>query len=128
MRGLESKTGCYAGLHCRDVNCRWTFLALFNVEAHFLTFVQCLVTITSDGCVVDKYVLTAIFRSDKAKTFRRIKPLNCTSTQDNTLYIKNNKRAPVSSERVASVLHKPCRKTFPFTMTFHTGLTLVVQG
>jgi hypothetical protein len=37
---------------------------------------------------VDKNVLTAIFRSDKAETLRRVKPLNCTSTQDNTLYIK----------------------------------------
>ncbi len=78
------------GLHGRYVDCRWTFLTLLDVEAHFLTFVECFVTLASDCGVVNEYVLAAIFRSDEAETFRRVEPLNCTSTQDNTLYQKNN--------------------------------------
>jgi hypothetical protein len=37
---------------------------------------------------VNEYVLAAIFRSDETETLRRVEPLNCTSTQDNTLYKK----------------------------------------
>ena len=63
-------------------------MTLLDVEAHFLTFVECFVTIARNSGVVNEYVLAAIFWSDKAETLRRVKPLNCTSTQDNTLYIK----------------------------------------
>ena len=79
------------GLDCGDVYRCWTFLALLHVEANFLTFIKRFVTIASDSSVVNEYVLAAIFRSDKAETLRRVEPLNCTSTQDNTLYIINNK-------------------------------------
>ncbi len=65
-------------------------MTLLDVEAHFLTFVERFVTLASDCGVVNEYVLAAIFRSDEAETFRRVEPLNCTSTQDNTLYQKNN--------------------------------------
>jgi len=110
-----------ANLHRRDVYRRWAFLALLDVEAHFLTFVKCLVTITSDGCVVNEYVLSAIFRSDKAKTFRRVEPLYCTSTQDNTLYIKNNKRVLVSNDWEARTPPTDqYAKPLPFTMIIHT--------
>lgn len=63
-------------------------MALLDVEAHFLTFVECFVTLASNCGVVNENVLAAIFRSDETKTFRRVEPLNCTSTQDNTLYKK----------------------------------------
>ena len=76
------------GLHGGDVNRRWTLLALLNIEAHFLTFIKRFVTIAGDSGVVYKYILSAIFRSDKAETLRRVEPLYCTSTQDNTLYKK----------------------------------------
>ena len=79
------------GLHCRDVSRCWAFLTLLDVEADFLTFIKRFVTIASDSGVVNEYVLAAIFRRDKAETLRRVEPLNCTSTQNNTLYIKNNK-------------------------------------
>ena len=82
-------------LHCRNVDCRRTFLALLDVEAHFLTFVECLITVASDCGVMDEYVLSAIFRSDETKTFRRVEPLNCTSTQDNTLYKKQQMDRPM---------------------------------
>jgi len=85
-RGLGVKPCQETGLHSRHIDCRWTFLALLDIEAHFLTFVECLVTIACNCGVVNEYVLAAIFRSDETETFRRVKPLNCTSTQDNTLY------------------------------------------
>lgn len=88
MRGLRIKPCQLTGLHSGNVNCRWAFLTLLDIKAHFLTFVERLVTFASDSGMVDEYVLAAIFRSDKAETFRRVEPLNCTSTQDNTLYIK----------------------------------------
>ena len=89
-RGLRVIPCLLTGLHCGDVNRCWAFLTLLDVEANFLTFIKRFVTIASDSGVVNENVLAAIFRRDKAETLRRVEPLNCTSTQDNTLYKKNN--------------------------------------
>jgi len=35
---------------------------------------------------VNEYVLSTVFRSDETEAFRCVEPLNCTSTQSNTLY------------------------------------------
>jgi hypothetical protein len=75
-------------------------LTLFHVEANLLTFIKRFVTIASDSSVVNEYVLATIFWRDKTETLRRVEPLNCTSTQDNTLYIKNNKMDRLSEKQV----------------------------
>jgi len=40
--------------------------------------------------MVNKYVFATVFRSDETKSLRRVEPLNCTSTQDNTLSTQDN--------------------------------------
>ncbi|ASJ75524.1 hypothetical protein IMCC3135_27350 [Granulosicoccus antarcticus IMCC3135] len=82
-------------------------MALLDVEAHFLTFVESFVTVAGDCGVMNENVLTAIFWSDETKTFRRVEPLNCTSTQDNTLYQKNNNMDMPFREPEALLLRKP---------------------
>ena len=119
-RGLRAIPCLLTGLYCGDVNRRWAFLTLLHVEADFLTFIKRFVTIASDSGVVNENVLAAIFRRDKAETLRRVEPLNCTSTQDNTLYIKNNKMDRSSENRQFEATN-----TFSpdpsLTITFHVN-------
>ena len=100
QRGLHVIPCLLTGLHCGDVNRCWAFLTLLDVEANFLTFIKRFVTIASDSGVVNEHVLAAIFRRDKAETLPRVEPLNCTSAQDNTLYIENNKMDRPSEKQV----------------------------
>ena len=108
------------GLHSGDVNRRWAFLTLLDVKAYFLTFIKRFVTIASDSGVVNEYVLAAIFRSDKAETLRRVEPLNCTSTQDNTLYIKNNKWTDILNNQAFESTNT-FSLDLSLTMTFHVN-------
>jgi len=74
---------------CSDVYCCRALLTLLDVESHFLTFIEGLIPVAVDGCVVDENVLATVFGSDEAEALRRVEPLDCTSTQNNTLYRKN---------------------------------------
>ncbi len=63
-----------------------------------MPFVESFVTIACDGCMVNKYVFATVFRSDETKSLRRVEPLNCTSTQDNTLIKTTYRRLPVTEK------------------------------
>jgi hypothetical protein len=106
------------GLDCGNVNRCWSFLTLLHIEAYFLTFIKRLVTIASDSCVVDEYVLATIFRRNKAETLRCVEPLNCTSTQNNTLYIKTTKWTDRLKNRQFKTT-TAFRPDLPLTITFH---------
>ena len=73
-----------------DVASSGAFLALLDVEGHFLTFGQRLEAAALNGAVVDEDVLGAIVRSDEAKTFLVTEPLNCTCSHFGYLLIRLN--------------------------------------
>ena len=60
------------------VNCSWTFLAVLNFELNVLAFSQSFETVTLDSGEVYKHIFAAISRSNEAKTFRLVEPLNLT--------------------------------------------------
>ena len=72
-------------LNRRDVDRSRPFLTLFDIERDFLTFVEGFITVAIDRRVVNKHVLTTLFRCDKTKTLGCVEPLNRSSTQDNAL-------------------------------------------
>jgi len=62
------------GLQRGNVTRCWAFGAIFNGEGNLLTFIKSFVVVALDSREMDEYVLAAIVRSDKAKTFIRVKP------------------------------------------------------
>jgi len=67
-----------SGLDSGDAGCLRAFGALFDFKADLLAFSQGTEAITDDSGEMDKNVLAAVFRSDKAKTLGFVKPLNGT--------------------------------------------------
>gem|GEM_PF-4388334 len=60
------------------VNSRWAFLAVLNFELNVLAFSQSFEAITLDCREVYEYIFAAVSRSNEAKTFRLVEPLNLT--------------------------------------------------
>ena len=71
---------------CYVNSCR-TFLAVLNFELNVLTFSQSFEAITLDSGEVYEHVFAAISRSNEAKTFRLVEPLNLTF---NLCHLKNS--------------------------------------
>jgi hypothetical protein len=93
MSGLDCREGRYkkrnpavAGLPelpkgestARDIGSLLAFRALRDFELDFLTFFEGLETVHIDCGEVREQILTAVIRSDEAKTFGIIEPLNST--------------------------------------------------
>lgn len=71
---------------CYVNSCR-TFLTVLNFELNVLTFSQSFETITLDSGEVYEHIFAAISRSNEAKTFRLVEPLNLTF---NLCHLKNS--------------------------------------
>lgn len=71
---------------CYVNSCR-TFLAVLNFELNVLTFSQSFEAITLDSGEVYEHIFAAISRSNEAKTFRLVEPLNLTF---NLCHLKNS--------------------------------------
>ena len=71
---------------CYVNSCR-TFLTVLNFELNVLTFSQSFEAITLDSGEVYEHVFAAISRSNEAKTFRLVEPLNLTF---NLCHLKNS--------------------------------------
>src|SRR5690606_25103770 len=67
------------GLCALNVSSLRTFLALLDIELHFLTFGQRFEAFTSDSTEVYEYVCTAVVLSDETEAFLVVKPLHSTS-------------------------------------------------
>lgn len=70
------------GLCALNVSSLRTFLALLDIELHFLTFSQRFEAFTSDSTEVYEYVCTAVVLSDETEAFLVVKPLNSTVALD----------------------------------------------
>ena len=82
------------GLAGLDVGSLLAFRALRDFELHFLTFFQGLEAVHVDCGEVCEQILTAVIRSDEAKTFGVIEPLNGTSCHIKKTFIKNESHEP----------------------------------
>ncbi|ABV12294.1 hypothetical protein CKO_01153 [Citrobacter koseri ATCC BAA-895] len=60
------------------VNSSRTFLAVLNFELNVLAFSQGFEAVTLDSGEVYEHIFAAISRSNEAKTFRLVEPLNLT--------------------------------------------------
>ena len=82
------------GLVGLDVGSLLAFRALSNFELHFLTFFQGLEAVHVNRGEVCEQILTAVIRSDEAKTFGVIEPLNGTSCHFKKTFNKNESHEP----------------------------------
>lgn len=71
-------------LQTLDVGSLLAFRALRDFELDFLTFFEGLKTVHVDRGEVSKQILAAVIRSDEAKAFGIIEPLNSTSCHKRT--------------------------------------------
>ena len=71
-------------LHALDVGSLLAFRALRDFELDFLTFFEGLKTVHIDCGEVSEQILAAVIRSDEAKAFGIIEPLNSTSCHKRT--------------------------------------------
>jgi hypothetical protein len=76
-----------------DVRSLLAFWALRDVEIHFLTFFESLEATHVDCGKVCKQIFAAVIRSNKAKTFGIIEPLNGTSCHKSVFQILTITRA-----------------------------------
>ena len=81
-------------LHRLDVGSLLAFRALGDFELNFLTFFQGLEAVHVNRGEVCEQILTAIIRSDEAKTFGVIEPLNGTSCHFKKTFNKNESHEP----------------------------------
>jgi hypothetical protein len=89
----EVFTSGAGGLSRLDVGSLLAFRALRDFELNFLTFFEGLETVHVDCGEVCEQVLAAIIRSDEAKAFGVIEPLNGTSCHKKT-FNKNESHEP----------------------------------
>jgi hypothetical protein len=63
---------------CSNVYCSRAFLAVLNFELNALAFGQGFETIALDSGEVYEHIFATVSRSNEAKTFRLVEPLNLT--------------------------------------------------
>jgi hypothetical protein len=69
-----------------NVDSAETFLATFGFKRYLLSFRQGFETTGLDGGMMNEYVITAVRRTDKTKTFTIVKPLYCTCRHTGYLF------------------------------------------
>ena len=88
-------------LHALDVGSLLAFRALRDCELDFLTFFEGLKTGHIDCGEVREQILAAVIRSDEAKTFGIIEPLNSTSCHKRNFQLKTNHTSHKSKKLLA---------------------------
>jgi hypothetical protein len=73
----------------RDVDCRGAFLALLDLEAHAVAFIQRPETARIDGGMMNKHVRT-VFLFDETKPLAVVKPLYYAFCHGDFLLVKKN--------------------------------------
>src|SRR5579863_10104868 len=94
---VRCRTPSPSNLHRLDVSRLQTLRALLRFEAHLLIFSQRLEAVGSDFGEVSEQVVAAVVRSDEAKAFAVVEPLNDTGIHDKSLRKKIRRFALLKS-------------------------------
>lgn len=85
-----------------DIISSGSLRSVHNLETHPGTFFKGLETFRFDGGVMDEYILSSILL-DKAKSFRVIKPLNCSFCHATTPFVLSPSLEPYDVSQPSEV-------------------------
>ncbi len=97
--GVFYSPACVSGI--LDVGSLLAFRALRDFELYFLTFFEGLETVHVDCGEVREQILAAVIRSDEAKAFGIIEPLNSTCCHKKNFLEKTNHTSHKSKKLLA---------------------------
>lgn len=113
-----------------DVGCLLSLGALCHFKADLMSFFERLESAHVDCGKVRNQVCAAIIGDDKTKTFRIVKPFNCTGCDDSSCF-ENRKRTPASlvAPKIVCLCYcivvSPQTGTQGYTLPFYVTVTLI---